>query len=112
MPRKGGGKMPAVVKVTQKQLARKASQPYAIRKGATVDPPRRVGEYRHQGFKGKMYAAPTKNMMKAEDKLLKNPGIHNKQTLSNAQAKPGFTYSLQGKLTSKKPKVQRKKQKK
>ena len=102
MPRKGGGKMPAVVKVTQKQLAHIASQPYAIRKGATVNPPSRAAQYSHEGYRGVMYEAPTQNMKRAENKLLENPGIHNQQTHSNVAEKPGHVYVVKGRKSSKK----------
>ena len=90
-----------IVEVTQKELHEIVGERGAIRVGATVDPDRRANGYESDGYAGTMYVAKTENMMKAEDRLLKEArktggGRHNVQDLSNAAEDPGYVYVIKG----------------
>lgn len=85
-----------IVYTTQQELHEKAEECGSIRAGATVDPNRRADEYEAEGFSGRMYVAPTENMMKAEDKLLDHELRHNEQVNSNAAEGAGYVYVIQG----------------
>ena len=82
--------------VSQAKLHKIAEQKGSIRAGSTIDPVRRAGEYSRDGYAGKMYASRTKNMMKAEDKILAHSLRHNDQGRSNAQGGSGHIYVLKG----------------
>ena len=63
--------------------------------GATDDPERRRGEHEREGYRGKMYCAPTKNMMTAEDKLLEKFHFYeNQHESSNAAEERGYIYAI------------------
>jgi len=97
-------KIGEIVNVSQKKLHRIASEKGSIRMGSTIQPRQRARAYQSPsggGYSGTMYVAPTENMMKAEDKLLKSKlGRHNVQSISNAQEEPGHVYAIQGKKSS------------
>ena len=67
-----------------------------IRVGSTIDPNRRLGEYRRDGYTGTMLFAETHNMKKAEDRILKEctSCSHNIQVSSNGTEKPGYVYGI------------------
>ena len=78
---------------TQKELHAKLSQ--GSRTGSTIDPKRRAGEYRREGWTGTMYYCKTSNMRFAEDKLLKACNCPaNKQRKSNVSEDPGYVYLI------------------
>ena len=72
----------------------------AIRAGSTNDIERRRGEYYGGGYRGTMYYAKTKNMKKAEDRLLKDACEeflrHNRQCRSNNTEDEGYVYLIKG----------------
>ena len=85
-------------KVPQKVLRKLVQQGKALRVGATNNPTRRNQEYKRLGkpYRGsQMLFAKTRNMMRAEDKLLslRKPPL-NDQQLSNASVKSGNVYVL------------------
>ena len=79
-------------KVTLKRLFKASSKGKYT--GTTINPKRRRGEHDRSGKKGKMLYAPTKNMKKTENKLLKKCCKGNKQRKSNAKPKPGNAYTI------------------
>jgi hypothetical protein len=95
-----------IVEVSQGELLDMISNGKSVvRAGASVDCNKRANGYEHDRYSGVMYAARTKNMMKAEDKLLEagrrnNSCIHNQQQLSNMPESPGFVYAIKGKKFS------------
>ena len=92
---KGSIKNPKTV--TLKKLQRIAGGKSAARVGVTTNLKQRAQQYKMEGYRGKMFQSRTRNMRKAEDKLLqKTPGKHNIQKRSNAPAKPGRVYTLKG----------------
>ena len=72
----------------------------AIYVGSTDDVKRRTKEHEREGYSGVVYYSKTKNMMRAEDELLKHPGIHNKDKESGAQEQPGSVYVIKGRKFS------------
>lgn len=67
--------------------------------GSTDNPRTRANAHRSKdGYWGKLFYAPTQNMMVAEDELLKKRKYrYNKQKESNAEENRGFIYVIQGK---------------
>ncbi len=85
-------------KVTQSKLQEIADERSAIRAGSTGDPDKRARDYAQEGYAGTLYYAPTENMMKSEDKILRGRNFrHNEQELSNASESPGNVYVIKGK---------------
>lgn len=93
--------------MSQKLVAKKVSQT-ELKSIAEMDDAMYAGaSYNHQiitrykrhskRFEGTFYYAPTKNMMKAEDILLKNYLPYNKHKLSNHKEESGCTYVIKGK---------------
>ena len=97
------GNIRETVEVSQGQLHKMIEKEKGvIRCGATANYNNRANGYEREGYSGVLYYARTKNMMKAEDNLLKtgsNSGscIHNQQGQSNMQEKPGYVYVVKGK---------------
>jgi hypothetical protein len=90
-----------IIPCTQEELREIANDKFSVRVGATVNPENRSNLYKHEGYAGTMYIAPTTNMMKAEDKLLEaGHGVHNVHQVSNAQEAPGYVYVIKGKKTT------------
>ncbi len=86
-----------LVKVTQEQLFTIAQEKYAVYGGSTDDPERRAREHSREGYSGKMFYADTKNMMQAEDRLLRTGNFrYNIQGSSNADQSPGYVYVIKG----------------
>ena len=80
---------------SQKELHAIAST--GSRTGITVDPHRRAGEYRREGWSTDctMYYCKTSNMRYAENKLLSLCACPaNKQRKSNASEDPGYVYLI------------------
>ncbi len=63
-----------IKQVTQKRISGYIKKDKVTRVGATIDPPRRAAEYRRDGLKGQMNFAKTKDMKKAEQRLLDQCG--------------------------------------
>ncbi|MBM4320089.1 MAG: hypothetical protein FJ125_09035 [Deltaproteobacteria bacterium] len=83
---------------TQGDLHDIADEQGSIRAGVTTDLEATRRRYEREGYGGTLYAAPTRNMMRAEDQMLGEHGFrHNQQTTSNAPEDPGFVYVIQGK---------------
>ena len=94
-----------IVKVTLGELLDIVGEVGAIHVGATNHPDQRAQSYKAEGYAGVMYIAKTKNMMKAEERLLKEVrktrgGRHNVHSLSNAAEKPGYVYVIKGRRHS------------
>ena len=72
------------------------------RVGATVNKEgalkSRISKYKYKGYTGTLYLAKTRNMKKAENRLLEYcMECHlNIQKRSNAQPKPGYVYIIKG----------------
>ena len=90
-----GGNLKVVV-TTQAEIKSHEEDYGYVRVGSTVNPEQRAGQYEAEGYSGTMYAAPTQNMMQAEDKLLEAEPRHNEQKLSNGDEAPGFVYAIVG----------------
>jgi len=84
------------IRATQEKVRKTAKRQSIARVGATANPKGRANSYQHEGYRGVMYIAPTRNMMKAEDKLLRTPGRHNVHQWSNAKQARGHVYVLEG----------------
>jgi len=82
------------IRVTQDKVRKIAKRQSIARVGATANPKGRANSYQHEGYRGVMYIA--RNMMKAEDKLLRTPGRHNVHQWSNAKQARGHVYVLEG----------------
>ena len=66
-----------------------------VRTGSTTEPKERRKYYVYEvHYSGTMYVAPTDNMKKTEDELLKNNYRDNKQKTSNVEEKHGFVYLI------------------
>ena len=93
-----------IKRTTQAALRKEIAKSGAIRVGSTVDIRARANQYQQEGYTGTMSFAPTKNMKKAENKLLqaKKKPIHNQHRVSNNEEKPGFVYANNGRKKSKK----------
>jgi len=83
-------------KVSQGDLQRIVKEKGAVRAGSSTNLEGRIQQYKQEGYKGKLFHADTRNMMKAEDKLLKENPLHNQQKLSNAPERPGKVYVIKG----------------
>lgn len=69
-----------------------------VRTGATTKPKERRNNYVYEDdYSGTMYVAPTNNMKKTEDELLKNNYPDNIHKTSNADEAPGYVYLIQKK---------------
>ena len=69
----------------------------AIRAGATVDPRQRSYGYQAEGYSGTLFYAEVSDMQREENRLLeRRQYLHNVQSRSNAQAKPGYVYVIKG----------------
>ena len=90
-------------RTTQAKLCgKKGATPGVVRVGSTNDIKTRKQQYQREGYSGKMFYARTKNMKKAEDRLLqyKSKPRHNQQRHSNNEEKPGYLYAIKGKKKS------------
>ena len=95
-------------KVTQKVIYERVKEPGVICAGSTIDLEHHKAEYEREGYEGTMYYTETKNMKKAEGKLLASCADcgHNIQLSSNAEEKPGYIYIIKGtKMEKKEPVV-------
>ncbi len=88
-------------KVSQEKLSKIAHQRGAIRAGSSKHPKARAEKYKDEGYGGTMFVAPTNDMKKAENKLLRNSLRHNTHERSNAPNKPGKVYVIKGKKSDK-----------
>ena len=92
-----------IKEVKQEVIFDMIEKPGVVRGGCTIDPYRRKAEYEREGYIGTMYIATTKNMKKAEDRLLAARDFrHNVQRSSNAQEIAGYIYIIQGRKMEKK----------
>lgn len=90
-------KMKVVHLKTQSKLIKIRSKRGAVRVGSTKNPSSRSSNYATNGYRGTMFVAPTKNMMRSEDRFLKNSyARHNVHGFSNASEDKGFVYVIKG----------------
>jgi hypothetical protein len=82
---------------SQEYLIEKIKQGKIDRVGATVDPDRRLGEYRREGYRGTMVFAKTENMKKAENRILEacKSCTRNVHSASNATENAGYVYGIE-----------------
>lgn len=68
-----------------------------IRIGTTTNPEARASAYASEGYRGTMYVTETKNMMKCEDRFLRDHlPRHNVHTFSNHGDYEGYIYAIIG----------------
>ncbi len=90
-------KMECLQVATQEQLLQIAQESHVIYAGATINPWRRADDHSSDGFTGTMFFAETRNMMQAEDRLLRVRNYrHNTHQQSNADPSPGYIYVIKG----------------
>ena len=92
----------------QEELFKIAQVPDSLRVGTTIDIHSEVENLEKQQYSGFVYYSRTKNMFKAEDRLLQFPGVHNRQNTSSASTEKGYMFVFTAKqiptsLTKRKP---------
>ena len=85
--------------LNQVELFKIAQVPDSLRVGTTIDIHSEVEKLEKQQYSGFVYYSRTKNMFKAEDRLLQFPGVHNRQNTSSANSKKGYMFVFTAKQT-------------